>query len=94
MARIYVGAHLLEVGAPGHYEGEYEAPEAETVASALSHVFDLHPRFRFCILNEQGLLRRSVTLFLNGQRLHDAELEQDVCQADRIHVLPALMCDD
>jgi sulfur carrier protein ThiS len=65
--------------------------EGTTVAEALARVFDANPRLRGYILDEQGRLRRHVTVFLNGEPAADRRhLSDPVGPADEIFVFQAL----
>lgn len=65
--------------------------EGDTVAAALSRVFDANPRLRSYILDDQGRVRRHVTVFLNGEPLADRlRLSDPVRTTDEIFVFQAL----
>lgn len=67
------------------------AIEGATVAAALARVFDANPRLRAYILDEQGRLRRHVTVFVNGEPAADRQhLSDPVGPADEIFVFQAL----
>ena len=72
-----------------------EVPEVTTSALslrlALDAAFDLNPRLRDYVLDEQGHLRFHVVIFIDGQRVSDHVQLNDELQADsKIHVLQAL----
>jgi sulfur-carrier protein len=62
--------------------------DGATVGAALAAVFAEHPALRSYLLDDQGMLRRHVVIYVNGQvvrRLGDA-----VGKNDEIHVFQAL----
>lgn len=62
-----------------------------TVRSALAQVFAAQPRARGYILDEQGHLRKHVTVFVDGQRVRDRELLDDaVGESSEVYVMQAL----
>ena len=64
---------------------------AGTVASALAQVFAAQPQARGYVLDEQGHLRKHVTVFVDGQRVQDRErLTDPVGEASEVYVLQAL----
>ncbi|MFO1320786.1 MAG: MoaD/ThiS family protein [Burkholderiales bacterium] len=65
--------------------------EAATVRAALDAVFAEHAALRGYVLDDQGMLRRHVAVFVNGTRIRDRDsLSDPVTAADEIHVLQAL----
>jgi sulfur-carrier protein len=72
-----------------------EVPEVDTPAAtlreALQAAFDLNPRLRGYVLDDQGHLRPNVVVFIDGRRSQDRVRLADVLKADsRVHVLQAL----
>jgi sulfur-carrier protein len=63
------------------------AIEGATVADLLVELERSHPATRGWILDERGVLRRHINVFVNGEL---AEQETQVGAADRIEVLPAI----
>lgn len=62
-----------------------------TVGAVLSEVFDAHPRLRGYVLDDQGGLRTHVTVFKNGEQVHDRTgLTDAVAPADELYVMQAL----
>ena len=62
-----------------------------TVASALAQVFSAQPRARSYVLDEQGQLRKHVTVFVDGRRVRDRErLTDAVGEASEVYVMQAL----
>jgi molybdopterin converting factor small subunit len=72
--RRYLDASALEV-------------EGATVGAALEAVFAARPMLRGYVLDEQGALRRHVSVYVNGDR---ADLSGAVGPQDEIYVLQAL----
>lgn len=65
--------------------------EANSVAEALAAVFATNSQLRGYVLDDQGLLRRHVAIYVNGERLRDrAGLADPVGPGDEIHVFQAL----
>lgn len=72
-----------------------EVPEVDTPAAtlreALQAAFDLNPRLRGYVLDDQGHLRPNVVVFIDGQRSRDRRTLADVLKPEsRVHVLQAL----
>lgn len=70
-------------------------PRAEadgaTVRAVLDNVLRDNPRLRGYVLDEQGALRKHMTVFVNGRMLSDrAGLSDPVGPADEVYVLQAL----
>jgi molybdopterin synthase sulfur carrier subunit len=64
---------------------------ADTVGAALDAVFAEHRSLRGYVLDDQGHLRKHVTIFVDGLRVQDRERLSDPVRADgEIHVLQAL----
>lgn len=62
-----------------------------TVRDALAAVFATRPALRGYILDDQGVLRRHVNVFVNGELVHDrAGLTDTVNDEDEIYVFQAL----
>jgi molybdopterin converting factor small subunit len=65
--------------------------EATTVRAALDVVFASRPALRGYVLDDQGILRRHVNVFINGDRVRDrVSLSDAVEPADEIYVFQAL----
>jgi sulfur-carrier protein len=63
------------------------AVRAGSVAESLREIERAHPAAKGWILDERGVLRRHINVFVNGEpSVQDAEVDPD----DRIDVLPAL----
>ncbi|HTC10425.1 MAG TPA: MoaD/ThiS family protein [Acetobacteraceae bacterium] len=62
-----------------------------TVHDALAVVFASRPALRSYILDDQGVLRRHVNVFVNGDLIHDrVRLTDPVRPDDEIYVFQAL----
>lgn len=88
-------ATLVTVGFTPSLRRHVDCP-ADTVAGAtvrevLQAYFAAHPAVRGYVLDEQGAVRRHVTVFHNGRQIHDRESQADaVAPGDEIHVMQAL----
>ena len=72
-----------------------ETPEIETGAAtlraALDVAFDVNPRLRGYVLDDQGHLRVNVVVFVDGRRSSDRIALADALAADsRVYVMQAL----
>ena len=70
-------------------------PEVDTAAAtlraALEDAFHANPQLRGYVLDDQGHLRRHVTVFIDGLRLRDRVKLDDALQpGSQVHVLQAL----
>ena len=79
----------------GHLQRFMEAPRVEaegaTLRAVLDNVFRDNQRLRGYVLDEQGALRKHVTVFVNGSMLKDRlGLTDEVAPADEVYVLQAL----
>jgi len=86
---------MPRVSFTGHLRRYMDVPSVEvagaTVAEALAAVFAGNPRLRGYVLDEQGQLRRHVTIYLRGDPVRDrAGLSDPAAPADEIYVLQAL----
>jgi sulfur carrier protein ThiS len=65
--------------------------DGATVRAALDAVFALEPRLRGYVVDEQGVLRKHVNVFVNGQPVADrTHLSDAVAARDEIYILQAL----
>jgi molybdopterin synthase sulfur carrier subunit len=70
---------------------EHSVSGATTVRRALTLVFERYPQLRHCILDERGVLRRRLAVFVDGQYVIDPEhLGDALAEGSCVHVLPAL----
>ena len=85
MARIFFTSHLRRL-APE----PVDAPGA-TVADALSAALADREQLRGYVLDEQGRLRKHVTIFADGEHLpHDAALDSPIHPDTELYVMQAL----
>jgi sulfur-carrier protein len=63
------------------------AIEGATVTELLSEIERAHPAARGWILDERGILRRHINVFVNGELCAQ---ETEVAADDRVEVLPAI----
>jgi sulfur-carrier protein len=65
--------------------------DGATVGAALAAVFAGHPKLRGYVLDDQGALRRHVSVYVNGEAVIDRiKLSDPVRPSDEIYVLQAL----
>jgi sulfur-carrier protein len=65
--------------------------EGATVGAALAAVFANRPQLRGYVLDDQGALRRHVSVYVNGEAVTDrVKLSDPVRPRDEIYVLQAL----
>lgn len=63
----------------------------KTVREVLERYFEQHPRARGYVLDEQGVLRKHVVIFLNGRQIRDrAGLSETVEAGSSLYVMQAL----
>lgn len=72
-----------------------ETPEVHTTAAtlrdALEAAFEVNPRLRHYVLDEQGHLRQHVVVYISGRRVADRQaLADTLAPDDKIYVLQAL----
>jgi len=74
-----------------HVDCAERAVAAGTVRTALAEVFAAQPRARSYVLDEQGHLRKHVTVFVDGRRVRDRErLSDTVGESSEVYVMQAL----
>lgn len=65
--------------------------EGTTVGEVLAAVFAANPRARSYVLDDQGALRRHMTIYVDGRIVSDRERLSDTVRPDsRIYVFQAL----
>ena len=72
-----------------------ECPETEaaggSVREVLDNVFASNPQARPYVLDDQGALRRHMTIFVDGRAIHDrARLSDPVTAGSTVYVFQAL----
>lgn len=76
--RMHLACHAVDV-------------EGETVAEALAVVFETWPKLKSYVLDDQGAVRKHVTIFVNNKPLTDRDrLSDRVAESDEIFVFQAL----
>lgn len=72
------------------FVGPVDAVQADvaTLGEALDVAFARHPRLRGYVLDDQGVLRANVAVFVDGQRR--TVLADTLAPASTVHVLQAL----
>jgi len=69
---------------------EIDTPAA-TLQAALDAAFAANPQLRGYVLDEQGHVRRHVSIFIDGRRLADrTQLAEPLAPASEIYVMQAL----
>ena len=64
---------------------------ASSLREALECAFELHPRMRGYVLDEQGALRKHLMIFIDGVRVVDREgLSDALAEHSQVHVFQAL----
>jgi len=86
MARVVFTANLQR-----HLASPPAEVAARTVREALEAVFAGNPRLRSYVLDDQGCVRKHVSIFVDGEQLRDRErLEDAIAAGAEIYVLQAL----
>ncbi|MBX3156221.1 MAG: MoaD/ThiS family protein [Deltaproteobacteria bacterium] len=74
-----------------HVECPTEIVDGATVRAVLDAVFAANPRLRGYVLDDQGALRKHMSVFVDGQQIADrAHLSDPVRPASEIYVMQAL----
>jgi molybdopterin synthase sulfur carrier subunit len=74
-----------------HVDCPPEVVGGATVREALHAYIQLHPAVRLYVFDEQGSLRRHVTVFVDGSQLLDrATMGDPVRDETQVHVMQAL----
>ena len=69
---------------------EVDAP-GSTVREVIDRVFAAHPRLRGYVVDERGVLRKHMVIFIDGKQIHDREqLSDAVLPASEVYVMQAL----
>jgi sulfur-carrier protein len=86
MAHIFFAASIQR-----HIATPEREVNARTVGEALEAVFGAQPRLRGYILDDQGALRRHLSVFVDGRPVRDRQHLSDALAAtSQIHVIQAL----
>jgi hypothetical protein len=78
-----------------HLQQRLDAPPMEvpgaTVREALDHAFSKNPQLRHYVLDDQGRLRKHVTIFVDGRMVADrGGLSDSVGESSELFVMQAL----
>ena len=74
-----------------HGPCERQQVPAGSLAAVLEAAFARAPALRGYVLDEQGVVRKHVAVFVNGEMIPDrADLRRPLAAADRVHVIQAL----
>ena len=74
-----------------HVDCPTESVDGATVRAVLDAVFAANPRLRGYVLDDQGALRKHMSVFVDGQQIADrAQLSDAVKPASEIYVMQAL----
>jgi molybdopterin converting factor small subunit len=74
-----------------HVECPTETVDGSTVRAVLEAVFSQNPRLRGYVVDEQGGLRRHMSVFVDGQQIVDRDrLSDPVRPSSEIYVMQAL----
>ncbi len=85
MVRVTIGSALQR-----HVPCPPVSVEAATVRDALEQVFSREPRLRGYLLDDQGLLRKHMAVFVNGYAVKDRRRLEDPVTDGEIAVIQAL----
>ena len=86
MAQVYFTSNLLR-----HVDCPATRAGGASVREVLDRVFAQNERLRGYVLDEQGALRKHMTILVDGARLKDRErLSDSVSASSEIYVLQAL----
>jgi hypothetical protein len=74
-----------------HVDCPPERVDGATVRDVLEAYFARHPRARAYVLDEQGIVRTHVVVFVEGQQIADrARLDERVAPGAEVYVMQAL----
>jgi sulfur-carrier protein len=74
-----------------HVECPTEIVEGPTVRAVLDAVFAKNPRLRGYVVDEQGALRRHMSVFIDGEQITDRDrLSDPVRSTSEVYVMQAL----
>jgi len=86
MAHIFFAASIQR-----HVATPEREVDARTLGDALETVFAGHPRLRGYILDDQGALRRHLSVFIDGRPVRDRQhLTDTLGEESRVYVVQAL----
>lgn len=74
-----------------HVECPTAQVEGATVSAVLAAVFESNPRLRGYVLDDQGALRKHMSVFVDGAQIADREgLSDPVAATSEVYVIQAL----
>jgi molybdopterin synthase sulfur carrier subunit len=74
-----------------HVDAPSERVDGTTVRAALDGYFERHPEVRGYVVDERGIVRRHVAVFVGGEPIADRDAQSDAVGPDtEIHVMQAL----
>ena len=86
MASIAFSQHLQT-----HVDVDKSTVAGTTVREALDAVVGLNPRLKSYVLDDRGVVRKHIAIFLNGESVHDRETLSDPLPPDgEVFVMQAL----
>jgi sulfur-carrier protein len=86
MARVAFTANLQR-----HLDAPVQSASGDCVRAVLDQVFAAHPRLRSYILDDQGRVRRHVSVYINADHITDRDrLTDPVNDHDEIFIFQAL----
>ena len=86
MAKVFFTANLRR-----HVECSSMDATGATVAEVLARVFAVHGRLGHYVLDDQGALRKHMTILIDGQRIRDiGKLTDTVNPTSEVWVMQAL----
>ena len=86
MPKVFFTANLRR-----HVECSSMEAEGTTVAAVLAQVFSTHDRLGAYVIDDQGGLRKHMTILVDGRRIRDIEkLSDPVTDTSEIWVMQAL----
>jgi len=86
MAHIFFAASIQR-----HVATPERETDARTLGEAFAAIFAEQPRLRGYIVDDQGALRKHLTVFVDGRPVLDRQHLSDTLSADsRVHVIQAL----
>lgn len=88
MIKVFITGHLKD------YTGkkrEFEVANAENVSSLLGVLDKMFPGIGDRILDDQGVTRPFVNIFVNGENIRDCAKENTTLnEGDTVHILPSV----
>ena len=74
-----------------HVEAPSINVSGATLAEVFAQVFRKYPQLKGYVLDDQGVVRKHITVFINDRTIRDRQgLSDAVCRDDKVHVFQAL----